>query len=90
MVEGFPKFFTPNGDGVNDYWQFIPPLATGENNVLNIWIFDKFGALLAQLAPDSVGWNGNFNGRALPESNYWFKAISNNNKVIKGHFSLKR
>lgn len=89
-VEGFPNFFTPNGDGVNDYWQFIPPAATGENNVLNIWIFDKFGALLAQIVPNSVGWNGDFNGRALPESNYWFRAISNNNKVIKGHFSLKR
>ena len=89
-VEGFPNFFTPNGDGVNDYWQFIPPAATGENNVFNIWIFDKFGALLAQIAPNSVGWNGDFNGRALPESNYWFRAISNNNKVIKGHFGLKR
>ena len=89
-VEGFPNFFTPNGDGINDYWQFIPAVATGENNVLNIWIFDKFGALLAQIAPNSVGWNGNLNGRALPESNYWFKAISNDNRVIKGHFSLKR
>ena len=89
-VDGFPDFFTPNGDGINDYWQFIPPIATGENNLLNIWIFDKFGVLLAQIAPNSVGWNGNFNGRALPESNYWFKAISNNNKIIKGHFSLKR
>lgn len=89
-VEGFPNFFTPNGDGVNDYWQFIPHIATGENNVLKIWIFDKFGALLAQILPNSKGWNGNFNGSALPESNYWFKAISNNNKVIKGHFSLKR
>ncbi|WP_339628063.1 T9SS type B sorting domain-containing protein [uncultured Maribacter sp.] len=89
-VEGFPNFFTPNGDGVNDYWQFIPPVVTSENNVLNIWIFDKFGALLAKITPTSVGWNGNFNGRALPESDYWFKAISNNNKIIKGHFSLKR
>ena len=89
-VEGFPNFFTPNGDGINDYWQFIPAVATGENYVLNIWIFDKFGALLAQIAPNSVGWNGNLNGRALPESNYWFKAISNDNRVINGHFSLKR
>ncbi|MDP5061429.1 MAG: T9SS type B sorting domain-containing protein, partial [Maribacter sp.] len=89
-VNGFPNFFTPNGDGINDFWQFIPPVETGENNVSVIYIFDKFGALLAQVAPNTIGWSGNLNGKALPESNYWFKAIATNNKIIKGHFSLKR
>ena len=89
-VNGFPNFFTPNGDGINDYWQFIPPVGTDKNNVSVIYIFDKFGALLAQVAPNTNGWNGNMNGRALPESNYWFKAIATNNKIIQGHFSLKR
>ena len=89
-VNGFPNFFTPNGDGINDYWQLIPPVETGTTNVSVIYIFDKFGALLAQIAPNTNGWNGNLNGKALPESNYWFKAIATNNKIIKGHFSLKR
>ena len=89
-VNGFPNFFTPNGDGINDYWQFIPTVETGENNVSVIFIFDKFGSLLAQIAPNTTGWNGNLNGKALPESNYWFKAVATNNKIIKGHFSLKR
>ncbi|MDO6470546.1 T9SS type B sorting domain-containing protein [Maribacter sp. 1_MG-2023] len=89
-VNGFPNFFTPNGDGINDFWQFIPPVETGENNVSVIFIFDKFGSLLAQIAPNTTGWNGNLNGKALPESNYWFKAIATNNKIIKGHFNLKR
>ncbi|MGO4920701.1 T9SS type B sorting domain-containing protein [Maribacter spongiicola] len=89
-VNGFPNFFTPNGDGINDFWQYVPLVNTGENNVLVIYIFDKFGTLLAQVAPNTNGWSGNFNGKALPESNYWFKAIATNNKIIKGHFSLKR
>ncbi|WP_299796229.1 T9SS type B sorting domain-containing protein [uncultured Maribacter sp.] len=89
-VNGFPNFFTPNGDGINDYWQFIPPSEINENNVSVIYIFDKFGTLLAQIAPNTKGWNGNLNGRQLPESEYWFKAVSNNNKLFKGHFSLKR
>jgi gliding motility-associated-like protein len=89
-VDGFPKFFTPNGDGVNDFWQFMPPIKTRENTILSIWIYDRFGAFLAQIEPVSQGWNGMLNGRALPESNYWFKALSAENKEIKGYFSLKR
>ncbi|WP_281542710.1 T9SS type B sorting domain-containing protein [Maribacter aestuarii] len=89
-LEGFPKFFTPNGDGVNDYWQFIPPVATGEINVLIIQIFDRYGKFLAQVEPTSQGWSGRLNGRLLPASDYWFRAISTDNKEIKGYFSLKR
>ena len=89
-VNGFPKFFTPNGDGVNDFWGFIPPIETGESNISVIYIYDRFGSLLAQLSPDTKGWNGIFNGRPLPESDYWFKALTISNKEVKGHFSLKR
>ncbi|WP_321826812.1 T9SS type B sorting domain-containing protein [Maribacter dokdonensis] len=89
-VNGFPKFFTPNGDGVNDFWRFIPPMETGESNISVIFIYDRFGSLLAQLSPDTKGWNGIFNGRPLPESDYWFKAVTISNKEVKGHFSLKR
>tara|TARA_R110002051_G_scaffold34256_5_gene76424 strand:+ start:40097 stop:41824 length:1728 start_codon:yes stop_codon:yes gene_type:complete len=89
-VEGFPSFFTPNGDGINDFWQFVPPVNTREELVQTIWIFDKFGTLLAQISSKSDGWNGLLNGKSLPESDYWFKALSSNNKIIKGHFSLKR
>lgn len=89
-LEGFPKFFTPNGDGVNDFWQFIPPLTTGEVNLTTIFIFDRFGTLLAQLDPLSTGWDGNFNGSPLPSSDYWFRAIDSSANEINGHFALKR
>jgi gliding motility-associated-like protein len=89
-VEGFPKFFTPNGDGVNDYWQFVPPLVTGNANLNSIFIFDRFGLLIAQIEPTSQGWNGDFNGSPLPASDYWFKAITQDSKELKGHFTLKR
>ncbi|MEX0289024.1 MAG: T9SS type B sorting domain-containing protein [Flavobacteriaceae bacterium] len=89
-VEGFPKFFTPNGDGINDFWQFIPPPLAGSNTVNVIHIFDRFGNLLAQIDPVSIGWDGNFNGQPLPSSDYWFKARDNLNNEIRGHFALKR
>ncbi|APQ18260.1 T9SS type B sorting domain-containing protein [Maribacter hydrothermalis] len=89
-VEGFPAFFTPNGDGINDFWQFVPQEKSSEEMVQTIWIFDKFGMLLTKMSPKSEGWNGILNGKSVPESDYWFKALSNNNKIIQGHFSLKR
>ncbi|MFS4467365.1 T9SS type B sorting domain-containing protein [Maribacter sp. 2210JD10-5] len=89
-LEGFPKFFTPNGDNANDYWQYIPPVNTGEINFRTIFIFDSFGKLLTQIDPNSRGWNGEFKGSPLPASDYWFKAVANDGNEIKGHFTLKR
>lgn len=88
-LDGFPKFFTPNGDGINDTWQFIPP-PSGLNPIRELHIFDRYGKLLAQIDPRSQGWNGTFNGRPLPASDYWFRAVNENNQVLQGHFSLKR
>lgn len=89
-LEGFPKFFTPNGDGVNDYWQFIPPQGGGDLNLDMITIFDRYGKLLVQIAPDSRGWDGNYNGQPLPSTDYWFRAITTEKQSVEGHFSLKR
>lgn len=92
-AEDFPNFFTPNGDGINDFWQFVPPPEIADVfEVLNgsISIFDRYGNLLLELDPKSKGWNGNFKGKPLPSSDYWFKAISRNQQKMIGHFTLKR
>lgn len=86
----FSQFFTPNGDGINDFWQFIPPKDTGEINIESIWIFDRYGNFLVQVDPTSKGWNGDFNRVPLPASDYWFKAVTFNQRKIYGHFTLKR
>ncbi|MEM8763955.1 MAG: T9SS type B sorting domain-containing protein [Bacteroidota bacterium] len=89
-VEGFPKFFTPNGDTVNDFWQFIQPVE-GETVVLtSIQIFDRYGKLLKTIQQNSQGWDGRLNGSPMPSGDYWFKAINDENQTFQGHFSLKR
>ncbi len=88
--ENFPRFFTPNGDGINDHWQFVPPRDTGEVNIEFIKIYDRLGKLLAQIDPKSEGWDGNYNGKPLPSSDYWYWAISFGGQKIHGHFTLKR
>ncbi|MEZ4854582.1 T9SS type B sorting domain-containing protein [Flavobacterium sp.] len=86
----YPNFFTPNGDGYNDNW-----VITGLPNsfAAKIYIFDRYGKLLKQISPNGEGWNGTFNGKPLPASDYWFKIeyIENNEaKEFMSHFSLKR
>ena len=86
-VLDYPKFFTPNGDGINDTW-VIKNIKTKLNSTINI--FDRFGKLLKQLDSNSNGWNGTFNGENLPSADYWFVLTLFNNKTVKSHFTLKR
>ncbi|MDV7187333.1 T9SS type B sorting domain-containing protein [Lutibacter sp. TH_r2] len=92
-IIGFPKFFTPNGDGLNDTWQ-IQGLTEGFYANSKIYIFDRFGKLVAKVNPESEGWDGLFNNKTLPSTDYWFSIElidSNGNvKLRKGHFSLIR
>lgn len=93
LVVAYPKFFTPNSDGFNDLWN-IKGIETLSNPV--VFIFDRYGKLLKQL--DSVGgWDGTFNGRPMPSTDYWFRFEYEEDdagllvaKTRKTHFTLKR
>ena len=85
----FPTFFTPNGDGYNDFWYIIGVNKNLSTNI-NIQIFDRYGKLLKQIDPLSQGWDGTFNGNQMPSSDYWYVIKLENGRNVKGHFSLKR
>ncbi|MBC7607818.1 MAG: T9SS type B sorting domain-containing protein [Burkholderiales bacterium] len=87
----YPKFFSPNADGYHDTWN-IEGLSRPQNTQL--FIFDRYGKLLKELSTAGVGWDGTYNGIALPSSDYWFKLRYQNaagiTKEYKNHFTLKR
>ncbi|KJD34667.1 CHU large protein [Tamlana nanhaiensis] len=87
-VIGFPKYFTPNGDGVNDTWQITGVSGMFQPNS-KILIFDRYGKLLKELSPTEVGWNGTFKGKKLPSDDYWFSIKLEDGRTFKNHFSLK-
>lgn len=94
VIVGFPKFFTPNADGINDAWK-VEGISVLENPVITI--YDRYGKLLYQLNESSSGWDGTHNGSLLPETDYWFKLSYTNSQgqfttasYINNHFSLKR
>ncbi|MFM7894585.1 MAG: T9SS type B sorting domain-containing protein, partial [Flavobacterium sp.] len=87
----YPKYFTPNGDGINDTWNISGLNQSGAK----LYIFDRYGKLLKQLSAtdDSNGWDGTYNQELLPSTDYWFSLEYSENgvaKQFKAHFSLKR
>ena len=88
-VVGVPKFFTPNGDGYNDYWN-VKGLNANFNGKSIIYIFNRFGKLLKQIIPTDQGWDGTFTGQPLPSDDYWYTVKLEDGREVKGHFSLKR
>ncbi|AWG22653.1 hypothetical protein FFWV33_14510 [Flavobacterium faecale] len=94
-IFGYPKFFTPNNDGYNDFWN-IP----NYKNMLEaeITIFDRYGKMIRKMTPADRGWDGKLEGMPLPASDYWFlvnyKQADEDgvlfSKNAKSHFSLKR
>lgn len=80
------KFITPNDDGDNDFFvlnvaQFF---ASSE-----VYIFDRYGKLLYSAKNANVFWDGTYNGKVLPASDYWYRIVLEG-REIKGHFSIRR
>lgn len=88
-VVGYPKFFTPNGDGINDFWH-IKGIDENVQPNSTVYIYDRYGKLIKQLAVQQEGWDGTFRGSPLPTSDYWFKLILEDGRILSGHFTLKR
>lgn len=82
----FPNYFSPNGDGYNDTWSAF---AEYKGQFQFVQVFDRYGQLVANLSPQE-NWNGEFNGKPLPNDDYWFYAVNLNNQKITGNFSLIR
>ena len=89
-ILSYPKFFTPNGDGYNDFWN----IECLKNRTGLISIFDRFGKLLKQFKTTSSGWNGSYNNTLMPTSDYWFmvRYFDENGleKEFRSHFTLRR
>lgn len=88
-VIGFPKYFTPNGDGYNDFWQVKGINRDFQPNTV-VYIYDRYGKLLAQIDPLGSGWDGTFNGQLMPTNDYWFSVKLEDGRQLNGHFTLKR
>jgi gliding motility-associated-like protein len=88
-ILGHMKFFSPNGDGINDSWNILGVRQNFQPNT-RVYVYDRTGKLLLDLDPFGPGWDGTYNGKILPQDDYWFRVYFDNGKERKGHFSLLR
>ncbi|MBP5455962.1 MAG: T9SS type B sorting domain-containing protein [Paludibacteraceae bacterium] len=82
------KFFTPNGDGINDTWGI---LNIEEYKKFKIQIIDRRGVVLKEYINEYIPWDGTYNGTDMPSTDYWFIMTSDEtDQDFSGHFTLLR
>ncbi len=83
-----PNFFTPNNDGYNDTWD-IDGIEKLPESVIRI--YDRYGKLLILYNASDPGWDGTYQNKRMPSTDYWYVVeLLPTKKLLKGHFTLKR
>ncbi len=89
----FPSSFTPNHDGLNDYFKAVGSFS--ELQSFSIIIFDRWGGMLFQSNSAEEAWDGRgINGEMAPTGSYVYKATimtaSGKTLVYTGNIMLLR
>jgi len=67
---GIPNIFSPNGDGINDYFFPREILSRGVTN-FRMQVFNRWGLLVFETrSVNGRGWDGRFNGKDQPQDVY--------------------
>ncbi|MBO7626839.1 MAG: T9SS type B sorting domain-containing protein, partial [Paludibacteraceae bacterium] len=85
----FPNWFSPNKDGEFDHWT-VPGIQETYPEA-EFTIYDRWGKKLVEFKGADDGWDGSYNGVAMPSTDYWYECLIREiDKVYKGHFTLIR
>ncbi|WPU95079.1 gliding motility-associated C-terminal domain-containing protein [Mucilaginibacter sabulilitoris] len=64
-----PNTFSPNGDGVNDFWD-IEALVTYPQSLLTV--YNRYGRQVYSSRGYDQPWKGTYNGNVLPTGTYYY------------------
>lgn len=83
--------FSPNGDGINEYW-----LVTNNNCTSNVnaYVFNRYGTKVYESNDYQNNWNGTYKGKPLPDGTYYyilnFTLINGKKITAKGNVTIIR
>ncbi len=81
------SLFTPNQDGMNDYW-YIPDI---ENyGRVKVKIYNRFGKMVYSSTSYENDWDGTWEGRELPSASYYYVIDSAKRGIITGTVNILR
>ena len=81
------SLFTPNNDGINDFW-YIPDLE--QYGTLKVTVYNRFGQAVYKSDSYKNDWDGTWNGHPLPSASYYYIMKSSVKGVIKGVVNIIR
>ncbi|MEO0581414.1 MAG: gliding motility-associated C-terminal domain-containing protein [Bacteroidota bacterium] len=82
--------FSPNGDGVNEYWH-VPCLDTYTQN--HVKVFNRWGQEVFEATNYDQLWDGTMNGQGLPDGTYFYVItipIQDYERVLEGTVNILR
>ena len=68
-----PSAFTPNGDGLNDYFGVIGVFKNIDN--FNLTIYNRWGDIVYQTNDVLKPWDGKINGENAPNAAYTYRVV---------------
>jgi len=81
-----PSGFSPNGDGINDFWQIVG-IDKYPNNT--VYIYNRLGVKVFSSVNYKNDWNGFYNGNKVPDGTYFYEVILGTNMIKKGYVYVK-
>ncbi|QSS96976.1 T9SS type B sorting domain-containing protein [Psychroflexus sp. ALD_RP9] len=88
-ILGVKDFFTPNNDGINDFWQ-LEGIVKADIRIDYIQVFNRYGKHITSFSQNSKGWDGTYKGKPMPANDYWYVIQLQSGQILKGNFTLKR
>ena len=93
----FPNIFTPNGDGVNDYFQALMPIKYIDN--IELYILNRWGKVVFKTLDPEFLWDGKSQEtqQDSPSGSYYYQCLVNSIRLfgietieLNGHIQLTR
>ena len=96
VTSNMPNVFSPNDDGLNDFFNVITadPMNQEGVEIIDFKIYNRWGKLIYNNDKPETGWDGIYDGIVAPAEvySYFIEYSINgcNNKNIKGNITLVR